>query len=410
MMRTTTALAALLLVASTGCFDRVMGSTVKAEGDGDASVSGAVSGAESDACVMNDAAPVLDAALGVAFPSNGLTIMEGVDPEHVTTLSGHCRIYAGRGEIECDGLAIRLNQPGVSDGVGYERMPPSHPFCAGSEVPAPNMNVFSFGTLELAPSTTLSIFGDYPGQVTALLAAGSIRIHGTIKFGEFAGGYTYEYSSESPMVGLGLSPGVAADGDTLAGGSGAGGATPGGVGGSAGCDLAPQIPAQYEPLCGGSTGGSTGLDQGDGTWECAGRGGDGGGALQLSAMESIEITDEGEGECWLSADGEPGESYSMGPGGGAGGTLVLEAPTVTVDGACRVTANGGRGAQVQHNCGGAGGEGGSRDAPPQPGTDVPPPCFGGGGGGAAGFIRVRDASCAGDYSRFSPAPDCDVLP
>jgi hypothetical protein len=365
---------------------------------------------------MSDLDPVLDAALGSAFPSNGVSLMAGVDPDHVTTLSGNCLISPHDGEIECDGLAIRLNQPGIASGIGYERIDPVATHCAGSEAAAPPIGVFSFGTLEVAPGARLYVIGEeFSPYALALVAARSVRVHGRLEIFGWAGGFGADEAYDYRPEGAGPSPGAPADGESRAGATGGGAATPGGVGGSS-CALAPQLPAQYEPLCGGSTGGMVGNDYGPGYESVIyGVGGEGGGALQISAMESIEVT--GTGDCLVSADGREGDPFERGGvGGGAGGTIIIESPSVVVGGDCKVTANGGRGSDVAYNVGGRGGAGGTRDAPAQPGEEAPDdgnpstPEYGGGGGGAAGFIRVRAASCDGDLAGFSPQVHCGLLP
>lgn len=213
-----------------------------------------------------------------------------------------------------------------------------------------------------------------------------------------------------PGVSMGLydSAGSGAGFGSSGGGGGlhACGSVPGGIAGTAYGDNAQAI------FVGGSGGGagSPGM--------CMARsGGAGGGAIQLSARDSITIS----GVVHAGGGGGAGGSFcngndaGAGSGGGSGGALFLEAPLVDVrDGA--IAANGGSGGAggggggpagangvdattsavqatgaVGTGGGASGGNGGSRTAPPSPGQ--PGSCSGaaGGGGGSYGRIAIRTA-------------------
>ncbi|HEY0195918.1 MAG TPA: hypothetical protein VGC42_32625 [Kofleriaceae bacterium] len=91
----------------------------------------------------------------------------------------------------------------------------------------------------------------------------------------------------------------------------------------------------YSPLLGGCEGGSQ-IDYLDGS-KIDYRGGGGGGALQLVSLTQIVLTSGGR----IDLGGGGGESSS---GGGSGGTLILEAPQVSLSGdGTGITANGGAG-------------------------------------------------------------------
>lgn len=377
---------------------------------------------------------------GGLVASNGIRLAEGIDRSLVTTLSGECVIESGTGSIECDGLIVRLNQRGVSDGIGYEQLEPSAPTCAGESDAAPRaLGVFSFGSLHIAPGSHVRIragVGLHPteggGHAIALVAAHSIEIAGEVEIGTDVGGFpAYEdvrYSGPSPGA-------VILDG--TGGASGGGASTEGGAGGNGEAPRAPALPPQFGPLCGGSGGGSVG-EHCDGLRCFYGAGGDGGGAAVLAASDRIVI--DGPPECGIYANGgaATGTLKRGGGGGGAGGTISLESPSVTIGGDCRVIAVGGGGGGGQCSApspansycrgeagqswapadpipegglggapdGGNGGAGGYRDAPAEDGGDGG---YGGGGGGSAGFVRLRTSSCDPIPTNTSPAATCELL-
>ncbi|XP_065838949.1 uncharacterized protein [Oscarella lobularis] len=139
----------------------------------------------------------------------------------------------------------------------------------------------------------------------------------------------------------------------------------------------------------GSGGGSGGNDNSvEVDTPPGGRGGSGGGAIQLEARRIIEVTGE------IRADGLPGQGEDViscsaatcnanlpwicwpwsGPGGGgAGGSIYLRAPTVDI-GVGQVTAVGGQGGYGAVGCGGDGGAGRIRiDSDVLQGTTQPAP-------------------------------------
>ncbi len=357
---------------------------------------------------------VLSLALGCAFDdpdeqgdveelviSNGVELMPGVDPDRVTTLSGGCRIETDVGAIECDGLVIRLNAPGVYDGIGWEVIGPTASSCAGSTTPAPRIAVFSFGSLHIAASASVSIEGSH---VAALVAADSIDVSGQVWAG--AGRFLpsgFGGIEQDPAM-RGPSPGAHVSGETDSGAGGAGAVTAGGAGGNAGGAPGNPLPAQLEPLCGGSAGGSVGDLFPEGGGVNYGDGGEGGAALLLAAGGSIAI--QGSYGCGLFASGGTGQATERGgAGGGSGGTISLESPSITAGGSCRVEAIGGFGASSP--TGALGGAAGDGTVPAGQGADG---ALGGGGGGAAGFIRVRTATCPFAASGLAPPPTCELLP
>lgn len=332
--------------------------------------------------------------------SNGLKPMSGIERGRRTVLQGSCEMRTDNGSITCDGLVVRLNKAGVDSGIGWELRGPFNATCAGSDTPAPEIAVFSFGTLELAPGALLVIRGPH---AVAILAEEAIEVAGRIRAPEGAGGYSPEYGEFDTDLLFGPAPGATVPGEDPRGGGGAGGLTAGDDGGNAGGAGGPALPPQFDPLCGGSAGGSVSHQFDGGGGVIYGTSGNGGAALLLAAGEAIEL--DGPFGCGVSVDGGTGSAGERGgPGGGAGGTISLEAPRVTVDGECEVSAVGGFGASSESGAiGGAPGDG--VDAP-EPGADGE---YGGGGGGSAGFIRVRASSCDQNWSGILPPPSCELL-
>jgi hypothetical protein len=162
-------------------------------------------------------------------------------------------------------------------------------------------------------------------------------------------------------------------------------------------------------VVGGCSGADSGLGGG-----VVGAGGSGGGAIQLSAFESIQVSGViqtgGAG-----GGGGPDSSACGGGGGGAGGYIGLEAPQVDSS-QSTLAANGGaggegtnrslegedgedgkpsaeaaQGGEAGSNCGTSGGQG-SADIELNGGpVDPLDSCGGGGGGGGAGYILIRSA-------------------
>ena len=194
---------------------------------------------------------------------------------------------------------------------------------------------------------------------------------------------------------------------------GIGGMTDGGNGGAGGMALG----ALPDGLQGGCPGGKGG----DGTnWmtfpDSGGAGGDGGGALHLTARDSVVIASTGELHAG-GAGGFPGDpdidsngnTHRVGGGGGgSGGQLGLEGERVDIEDSAVVAANGGGGGGGCNNNigepgedglldevpaiggdgeGTPGGSGGARDTPAGlPGVGDTGNEGGGGGGGGVGYI------------------------
>lgn len=404
-----------LLVA--GCFEEDVGVT------NDAALDSRVVSKPDYCSPQPDALTIAtpDASLAVGY-SNGVAPLSDLDPDHVVTIDGTCTFNTDIGEVKCNDLLVRPNVPGVWEGIGYERVAPAAPTCAGDAgAPAPQIGVFSFGSLVMQPGSHMYFRGR---RAIGLVAVKTINLVDVIgAYGEH-GGFTED--DRDFLGGAGPAPGYSstAANDLAMGAAGAGGLSAGGAGGNCGQPIGAPRP-QFEPLCGGSTGGSVGhlSDNGHGGGVRYASGGDGGGAIVVAAGESITFS--GAELCGLFAPGAGGGGSDYGgAGGGSGGTILLEAPVLNLGG-CWVTANGGGGGAGENldsgwgACGSGtdapapgglgvdpGGHGGARDSRATAGADG---ARGGGGGGAAGFIRIRTGDCDALPDNISPRPTCETL-
>lgn len=322
---------------------------------------------------------------------------------------------------------------------GMSALPVGVTFDSVAQPNGPELAVLRLSSLEVGASAMIRVIGSRP---LVVIAATSITIHGTLDAGARraqpgAGGgphdqpHTGRGSPGANDGGAGNSGGV---GDSGGGGGGFG--TPGGGGGGGGGPISdPKItiagppggPAHGTPelliLRGGGAGGV-------GSPCMLDPGGAGGGAIQLSAFESITV----DGVIHVGGGGG-GRGYrcpstgGSGGGGGAGGAIFLEANTITLGGT--LAANGGGGgsgsdspnsldgifgadasatasaaagaAAVNGGIGGAGGAGGWRDSDPMNGADTGY-ANGGGGGGAVGRIVVRSHVATVPAGITSPTP------
>jgi hypothetical protein len=251
-------------------------------------------------------------------------------------------------------------------------------------------------SLTVDSTATISIHGTTPAILVVL---GAADIQGVLDVGSTAfnqpvgaGGFAWH----TPGKGVGQTGGAGSYG-----GSGPGGGSFCGVGGNGAAATGQPAPggqtygvAPLVPLVGGSAGGDElpGLN----------RGGAGGGAVQISARDSITVGPNG-------AINAGGGAYCQCNGmgaGGSGGAILLEAPTVTIAGA--LGANGGGGADrstgvpeygnatsqaMGSQYSGAGSwdsnlDGGAGTVPAGQ-TQEP---FMGSGGGGAGRIRINTSS------------------
>jgi len=281
--------------------------------------------------------------------------------------------------------------------------------------PGPEVAVLRVGTMSLAPTSTLTIYGSRP---LIIIASGAVEISGLVNASAL-------YSRPGPGGAI-AGPGVGEQGEHKSfrdgGGGGGGFGTDGASGGDAttlaGSDAdggqggSAYLDNVLTVLTGGSGGGADGL-------QCSYAPGAGGGAIQLFSFVSISILADGA----ISAGGGGGgpgrecpagndTSLGGGTGAGSGGAIDLQAPTVSVLGRLAANGGGGGGGAGELGEGGfgqngritgpasggipggatasAGGAGGFADDAPQPGFEEASGVGNaGGGGGGAGRIVVR---------------------
>jgi hypothetical protein len=266
---------------------------------------------------------------------------------------------------------------------------------AGSRI-----RVFVANNLRLK-NATFTADGDprlAPGPAIAFVVRKDTFLEGTIQVGPRAGGAVAGCVQAGPG-------GVFSPIDDVAfsfGGGGGGNATDGAdggaivaYGGSQGSDKGHASgTSTLEPLRGGCSGGFAYAMQG--AFPNAG------GAAQFSSGRRLVVQAEidargGDGMREIEQVGSVG-AYVIG-GGGAGGSVLLEAPTVELVGTTKLLASGGTGAQAcptpQPNCSLAG-TGATRTTPAQNGMDLPgntsdPVTTSGGGGGGLGVLRINTA-------------------
>lgn len=292
------------------------------------------------------------------MPSNG------VDPGAADLLAGTTRISAATTfDVDTGAITGGVTRPvgtGILGGIGYVQAP------AFAATGAP-LGIFVFHNVIVDADVKVTFTGS---RAAVWLVGDSATIAGTLDVS--AGGPTGETrptpgpgggAGGTAMVPAGgCGPGGPGTGDVedtedSAGAGGSAGAV-GGAGGTAGgspggSPRAACLPPGLEPLQGGS-GGGTGSPGGD---SGTAAGGGGGGALQITALNKLEITGT------IDAGGAGGEggpagvnSVGAGAGGGSGGAILLEAPTVIIARSAIVAANGG-----------GGGGGGGFSAGSQPG-------------------------------------------
>jgi hypothetical protein len=335
-----------------------------------------------------------DALMDISLPAN--TIIDSDD-----------------GTIKAGTTTLRAGGSGVIAGMDFEMR--------GSAVAMLRFKSLTIGgTLYLRGSNAIALVADGAIDVNGIVDARGTCMGSAAGPGGFTGG-------AKGVNGGGAGGGVGSDGQSQGGGGGGYGGT-GGTGGN-GLDSANPIPggtpygdAVISALVGGAGGGGGGAGGGGAT----GVGGGGGGALQLVSNAQITI----ESGAGINAGGCGGRNGSGpndgGGGGGAGGTILLEAPHVSITATGKLAVNGGAGGggasgnslsaapgSLNRNpsmpgnggaVGGAGGAANTLDGSPGGTTGSK----GGGGGGAVGRIRIdtKSGSASVDAAAvLSPALD-----
>jgi len=330
-------------------------------------------------------------------------------------------------------VGVEVREPGFGPdaltGISFE---------FATQEDGPRMGVFSFQKFDIPANFTIGVVGPYP---LVIMSEEDSIIEGGIKAScIWDVGPTYGDAGES-----GREDGAGAQGSLSGseygggggggyGGPGGGGGGNGGLGGAGGTTFGT---SEIIPLIGGAGGGYSGGPEGDANGGA--RGGRSGGAVEIVCGGTLTISATG----WVDASGcggfpsYDGTSTFGGGGGGSGGSILLEAPTVEVQG--NLSANGGAGAAGGYlgdegseewsmygergqpatttaagggtssgadNCNGGDGNGGGGDG----GGDAPSctDLFGGGGGGGAGRIRVNGQSVS-ITGTISPSETSDAV-
>lgn len=335
---------------------------------------------------------------GQLVPTGGGVVATDVTPDGLlmdVTLSGNGLLINGdTGAIGTltQTESIRAAGGGINNGIGY----------------AVNNGVAVFRFASLAIPTDVAPIGNH---AIALVANGTIDVAGLITMqgvcvtnGGTLGG---SVGGAASTTATGSGGGTGAPAPTDGGGGGGYGGTGGlGAGNIAGGSRYGQ--PTIGMLVGGGGGGG-----GGGT-----AGGNGGGAIQLASNTLISI---GGG---INAGGCGGKSasgsISGAGGGGAGGTIVLEAPQISIPGKLAVNGGGGGGVGTTINgrnatldrtpaAGATGnGNGGLGAAASMLDGAAATGIEGGGGGGGIGRMRLNTRTGSADMpvgSVLSPEPD-----
>ncbi len=282
-------------------------------------------------------------------PSNvpGELMGEGTAAVDLDASDSPVTINTDTGEIGGSNGQIRAPGPGLDgpSGIYFEqRMQGSNPGLG--------LGVFVVMELTVDAGTLVNVEGQ---RSLVLLVDGAANIHGVINASAHAsvagpGGHNGGAPGQQGNGSCGGSPGQGeqASHGCNSGGGGGGHAGAGGEGGNSTCGSAfvggfggpgtCGVP-ELVPLVGGS-GGAGGVPIPNVT-ASPGAGGGGGGALQLSAGGGIFVG--GTGGINTGGGGGGQCTSAGGAGAGAGGAILLEGPTVTVQGGGVLAANGGGG-------------------------------------------------------------------
>ncbi len=304
-------------------------------------------------------------------PSGGLTTLD-LDGEHLLPFSLPTAddselparvtvLDSDTGEMLSEGEVLRPASTGdtsvrdVQSGIGYRQTDT-------------NIGVVTFRSLVVPSGATLRVVGT---RAIAIASASTLAVNGVVDVrawskngeelcegiapGAFAGGSVGSYSpGKGGMIapaGIGKGPGGGAAGSVAGGGGGHAAA------GGASCVSDPQVcnagGAAYDAadldkdkFHGGSGGGGGQVKAPICT---GGKGGNGGGAIRLTAASSIEIS-AATGRAGVNASGcgggraaEGSSTFCSGGGGGAGGSIVIESPRVELKANSVLNAAGGGG-------------------------------------------------------------------
>jgi len=266
----------------------------------------------------------------------------------------------------------------------------------------PKLGIFAVKSLTIPAGVTASAEG---GDPLVIVALGDIVVDGTLLGSSVTDPYwlgpgAQQQSGNENVAGAGSGGGAAGTPMSSAGGAGYCGAGGDGASltGSASKGGASWGTAALVPLVAGSDGATGGV----------GPGGNGGGAIQLTACGALTVAGlidvGGQGGTASGVYDSTGAISQQASGGGSGGAILLEGASVAVTGT--LAANGGGGGGATHGsdatsdgqsapggttstdkaAGGGGGAGATADG--QPGQSQAASTAGA-GGGAAGRIRIN---------------------
>ncbi len=286
---------------------------------------------------------------------------------------------------------------------------PGVTFLTRDQSGGPKLGVVRVRSLSLAAGATLTVLGTC---ALALVADNRVELAGVL---DLRGGANAPYiagpgGSQGGFVGEAAGCGKGGSAGSLAGGGGGGFGGSGGNGGKSASSMGTGGAAcgveKLEPLLGGSGGGRGGCKTSGCT---SGPGGGGGGAVALIAGQAVVVPAGGGVNVGGGGGGSGTDGASGGGGGGSGGAILIEAPTVTLDGVLAAGGGGGGGVGSGASAAGqqgqlsadaakggqgtvVGGDGSSATAASGSGggSDNKDGCAGGGGG--AGRVRVNTAS------------------
>jgi hypothetical protein len=323
-------------------------------------------------------------------PSNGLaSYLDMVSSPRDLDMSAGGSIGVEQGGVAIPGMAI-----------------PVDTFLIPATANAPALRVIVANRVTFGGNVDVVPESQGTGPALAIVAAGEIKVFGNVYLGAagtldtpacVGGSGAQRRNSGTPVKQL--SSGSGGGGNATAGARGGGIDTQiaGGGGGNVTGTKA------LVPLRGGCAAGGV-----DGEAGFAGPGPYGGGAIQLSSR--IRVVVDGT----INAGGTPGgaeQTINSGWlvfGGGAGGGILLEAPTVTLGPNGKLLAAGGPGGgvcPVSSTYCGAGGTGATVNTAAQPGGDSlyqttgAATSYAGGGGGGLGRIRINTPNAA--YTKSS---------
>ncbi len=261
------------------------------------------------------------------------------------------------------------------------------------------IRVWVVRSLRLTSATVTGTGGrNETGPAAAIISLGDVVVRGELLV-EYGVGAAQAGCTEAGRGGFTENGSYSYSG----GGGGGGHATAGAAGGSAGASTggtggSPSGNPTLVPLRGGCRGGFG--------YAAAPLYNNGGGALQISSRTRLEVDGIVDANA-AQAEVEQDASGSSVQGGGAGGSILLEAPVVILGPDAQLLARGGLGAQCTADafiqCGAAGNGATATSGANPGGTIAPTPTnvykAGGGGGGGLGRVRINTAD--GTYTKSS---------